>query len=627
MRDIAEAPSRPAWVSALIRWGSALVAAVLVGLAAAYGVQRYRASKADAAAPQYYLVAAGTGPVSVTVSGAGTVEPVETQDVAAATAGQVSKLDVVLGQSVQAGEPLLQLADTQDLEQQVMAAQAALAEARAQLQSLTDPTAGQDPRVVTQAQIQVQQAQIALQEAQLALGHDQAAAAADAAVTTPVAGTVLAVDVAAGQQVGAGAPLISVQPAGAPNIVVPVSQDALPFLPVGASAVVTVPSLARTFSASVSAVGSAPVSAAATPSGPTPSLYPVTLTVPQLPGDVPDGASATVVFTPEGNPPTAYTWTDAGQVDYPAPLTVAAAEAGTVSDLVAVGAEVKQGQSLGTVTAANTQQMLQQADLVVQQDRIALKQAQLTVQGLVDPTPATAQAVATAQAQVAQDAQELKQAQQALADLVVASPIAGTVTVLDVAAGDSVHTGTALMKLQSNAGLQVVTPVDELDIGEVKPGQAVQVTANAFPGTVFAGTVATIAPSAVTSNGVSTYPVTVALRDAQNLLAGMSVNATIQVASAQDVLRVPAQAVTTFGGSGRGIVRVMQNGQAVPTPVQVGLIGAEYAQIRSGLRVGQQVVAGRASSVTNFGALFRAAGGFRGPGGAGRGPGAPGGGR
>jgi len=628
MRDIAAEAPRVTWVPTLVRLGTGIVVVALVGLGVRYGLHRYKAAKAAAAAPQYYTVAADTGPVSVTVSGSGSVDAVDTQNVTPAAAGQVLKADVAVGQSVTAGDPLLQLADTQGLSQQVVTAQAALDQARQQLQSLTDPTAGQDPRAVTQAQLRVQQSQITLQQAQLAESRDQATAAADAAVVAPVAGTVDAVDVVAGQSVGAGTPIATVQPAGLPTVVVPVPQADLPYLPVGAAAEVTIPSLAQTFSASVSSVGATP--AASTQSGAATTgyspLYGLTLSVPQLPGNTPSGASATVVFTPENSPPAADTWSDAGQISYPAPVTVSAQQFGTVGDLAAQGARVQHGQSLATVTNSNSQTTLQQDRLALQQDDVTLQQAQLSLQELVDPTPATAQAVATAQAAVQSDAQSLQQKQQALADLVVRAPIAGMVTAIDVAPGDNIGAGTVAAVLQSNAGLDVVVPVDELEIGSVKLGQSVQVSVNAFPGTVYSGTVAAISPTPLTQNGVSTYPVTVALKDAQNLLAGMSAAATIQVGSAQNVLRVPAQAVTTIGGAGRGIVRVMQNGSAVPVAVQVGLVGADYTQIVSGLKAGAEVVAGQASSTTNFGALFRGAGGFRGPGGPGGGPARGGGG-
>ncbi len=53
--------------------------------------------------------------------------------------------------------------------------------------------------------------------------------------------------------------------------------------------------------------------------------------------------------------------------------------------------------------------------------------------------------------------------------------------------------------------------IDELDIQSVKVGQKVTVTADAFEGQTFSGTVTNVSLESTYSNGVSTYPVTVTM--------------------------------------------------------------------------------------------------------------------
>ena len=53
--------------------------------------------------------------------------------------------------------------------------------------------------------------------------------------------------------------------------------------------------------------------------------------------------------------------------------------------------------------------------------------------------------------------------------------------------------------------------IDELDIKKVKVGQKVEVSADAFEGQTFSGTVTNVSLESTYSNGVSTYPVTVTL--------------------------------------------------------------------------------------------------------------------
>lgn len=633
MRGVAEEVPGRTWRPVLGRWLVWLVVAGGLVVAATYGVDRYRQAKAAAAAPEYFTVAASLGPVQVSVPGSGSVQAVATQNVTPQTAGEVARVDVAVGQRVAAGTPLVDLADTQGLAQQVVAAQAALDQAKAQLQALTSPTL--DPRTLAAAQLKVSQAELTLSQAQLTQSRDAAAAAAATSVITPVAGVVQSVGVVAGQEVGPGTQVAVVQPAGAPTITVPVPEEDLPYLTVGAAATIDLPSAAQVFDGTVTALGNTPSTSGTVTLGQsggsakqgsaatqTQQLYPVTVTPSTPIGQPPVGATATVTFTPSGTPPAAFGWSDAGQVTYPAPVDVMAQAAGTVGSLASVGASVSAGQQLAQIQDPATQTTAQQDQLNVQQDRLAVRQAQLALSQTAHPTPPTAAAVAAQQAGVQSDLLVLQQRQQALGELTVRAPMAGTVTAIAVLPGQGVGTGTTVVTLESAAGLQVVAPVDELDIGKVKVGEPVAISVSAFPGVPYRGKVVAIAPSATSTNGVSTYPVTMSLQSSQNLRPGMSATAVIQIASAARTLRVPAQAVTTFGAGGRGVVRVIQGGKEVPVPVKVGLIGTTFTQILSGLKVGERVVAGQASSgTTNPFAFFRGAGGgFRGPGPRGGGP-------
>ena len=85
--------------------------------------------------------------------------------------------------------------------------------------------------------------------------------------------------------------------------------------------------------------------------------------------------------------------------------------------------------------------------------------------------------------------------------------------------------------------------IDELDIQSVKVGQKVTVTADAFEGQTFSGTVTNVSLESTYSNGVSTYPVTVTMDEAGNLLPGMNVDGVITLEEANDVLTIPVDAL------------------------------------------------------------------------------------
>jgi HlyD family secretion protein len=92
--------------------------------------------------------------------------------------------------------------------------------------------------------------------------------------------------------------------------------------------------------------------------------------------------------------------------------------------------------------------------------------------------------------------------------------------------------------------MEILLAIDEADIGQVKPGQAVSFSVDAFPDRQFRGNVQQVRLSATNTNNVITYPVVVAVDNSdRTLLPGMTANAEIEVSRRDDVLRVPNSAL------------------------------------------------------------------------------------
>lgn len=633
-------------VGRALAWAVVLVA---VAAGARYGYGRYEASKAASAAPQYFLQPASVGPVVETVTGSGTFGAASTTTVTPQVAGTVRQIDVQVGQTVRAGQTLFQMADTTGLAGQLAAAQAQLQAAEANLKQLQDPALATDPRTITLDRLQVQQAQLNLQTAQANLQQATAAAAAAARVTTPVAGTVQAVDVTAGTQVGAGTVVATVVPAGPPTVTVSVPQAELPYLPLGTSARIVSSALGVTASGQVIAVAPAGASASGTSSaghggsgtagsgsaapGASPAsaaVLPLTVSLSGAAASLPNGADVSVTFTPQGSPPATDSWSDGGTVVYPAAVPITAQQAGVISGLAAVGAAVQAGQQLATVTPTGASTQLTGDQNAVTQDQYALQQAQDGLQAAESPPAASAASLAAAQNSVALDQQAVATDQQDIADLAVTAPVAGIVQSVSVEPGTALRAGASTVTLQSAGPLQAVAEVDELAIAKVKPGQTATVTVPAYPTQTFQATVTGIAPDATTQFGVAYFPVSLSVQGLPaTVRSGMTLNATILIRKVSSALRVPAWAVTTFGAGNRGIVRVMQGGRPTSVPVTLGVTSTRWDQVVSGLAAGDEVIAGdtAAASSTRGGAFFFAAavGGFRGPGGRGGGGGPRGG--
>ena len=92
------------------------------------------------------------------------------------------------------------------------------------------------------------------------------------------------------------------------------------------------------------------------------------------------------------------------------------------------------------------------------------------------------------------------------------------------------------------------------------------------------------------------YPVVVTLTDPPaTLRSGMSADVTITIASATNVLTVPAEALRGTDGDYRVLI-LDADGQPQAQAVEVGLVTNTAAEIKSGLAEGQEVVTGTSSA-------------------------------
>ena len=128
----------------------------------------------------------------------------------------------------------------------------------------------------------------------------------------------------------------------------------------------------------------------------------------------------------------------------------------------------------------------------------------------------------------------------------ITAPISGTVTTKNVNAGENVQNGNSATALAVIYDLSEVTfemNIDELDISNVKVGQTVEVTADAFEDQTFEGTVTKVSMEGTAANGVTYYPVTVTMTEYGGLLPGMNVTGVIILVEAEDALAIPVDAL------------------------------------------------------------------------------------
>lgn len=153
-----------------------------------------------------------------------------------------------------------------------------------------------------------------------------------------------------------------------------------------------------------------------------------------------------------------------------------------------------------------------------------------------------------ATAQVTQLEATLKKAQTNLEYSVIRAPIDGVVVSRDYDVGQTVAASfqapTLFTIAEDLARMQLTCQVDEADIGEVKDGQPVRFSVDAYPERDFLGRVSQIRLSPQITNNVVTYPVIVEVDNKDLiLLPGMTADVRIQVAQSANALRVPASAL------------------------------------------------------------------------------------
>lgn len=249
-------------------------------------------------------------------------------------------------------------------------------------------------------------------------------------------------------------------------------------------------------------------------------------------------------------------------------VTVGSQVSGQITEvLVDFNDTVKQGQVLARIDPATYQAQIEQGSAQINSARAALAQAQaalrnaeldyerksalagqqLVAQSDVDlARTALEQARAqarSAQAQIVQQTASTQTSRINMERTVIRSPVDGTILTRSIEPGQTVAASLQAPELFTIAEdlrkMRIELAVDEADIGQVQVGQTVTFTADAFNDRRFSGTVEQVRLAATTTNNVVTYPVIVAVDNADGtLLPGLTVNAEIEVSNREDVLKV-----------------------------------------------------------------------------------------
>ncbi|RMG14154.1 MAG: efflux RND transporter periplasmic adaptor subunit, partial [Cyanobacteria bacterium J055] len=206
-----------------------------------------------------------------------------------------------------------------------------------------------------------------------------------------------------------------------------------------------------------------------------------------------------------------------------------------------------------------------------------------------------------AEAAVAEAEAQVRFYESQLEDSIVRAPFTGIitqryadpgafVTPATSASTASGATSTSIMALAK--GLEVLAKVPEADIGQIKPGQTVEIVADAYPDEVFEGRVKLIAPEAVRERDVTLFQVRLDIETGQEKLrSGMNVDLTFLGEKIDNALVVPTVAIVTKKGQ-TGVLIPDDENKAQFREVTIGATIGNKIQILEGVDAGDKIFLG-----------------------------------
>ena len=198
----------------------------------------------------------------------------------------------------------------------------------------------------------------------------------------------------------------------------------------------------------------------------------------------------------------------------------------------------------------------------------------------------------------AQGAEEVKKWEELYRPTPVLAPIAGTIILLSVEAGQTFTNSDSVLAMSDR--LTVKAQVDETDIAQVKLKQRAEISLDAYPAQKILGAVEQIAFEAKTVNNVTTYLVDVLPLETPDFMrAGMTANVSFQVESKKGILVIPTEAIKLRGKTAFVLIRNDQNTEPEEREVTTGMTDGRKSEIVSGLNEGDKVLVAQYSPSTS----------------------------
>jgi HlyD family secretion protein len=205
--------------------------------------------------------------------------------------------------------------------------------------------------------------------------------------------------------------------------------------------------------------------------------------------------------------------------------------------------------------------------------------------------------VKIAEAELIRAREALKEAKDRLKDTEITAPLNGTILKKYAEEGQviasttsSVSEGTLLFTMADLNRIYIEAMVDETDIGRIKPGQTVSITADAYLGKTFRGNIIRIAPQGRVESTITVFDVTIEVEDKDKTMLKpvMTANAEILIELTKNVLLVSSEAVRSRRDE-TGVYKIQEE-EPVWNPVSTGKSNGILTEIYGDIKEGDEVV-------------------------------------
>lgn len=178
-------------------------------------------------------------------------------------------------------------------------------------------------------------------------------------------------------------------------------------------------------------------------------------------------------------------------------------------------------------------------------------------------------------------------------DTQLRAPADGTITSIDIKLGELSEVQKPIITLQDISNLYIEAKINESSIANVKLGQKVSMTFDAFGSSkVFNGSVVHVDPSAITSDGIVNYKVKSSIDNLDpSIRTGMNADISILTAEKDGVVVIPKAALVFNDGKiFANVITDKDDKKYAPQEVTIGLTGdGNLIEITSGLSDGQVI--------------------------------------